>query len=297
MRRLRLTTFNIQHASARGLAGPWSRRRRRVTDLIRACDPDVLCLQEVAPGQLEDLRHDLPEWECQAGVASGPTLFHPAVRPLRPLLRLLVGGFLEVGEYCPILFRRDRFRVTDAGGDAIAPAEQRGQWSGTPHVVTWVRLADSRTGTTLEVFNTHLALLPAKARAEARALRGLLAEHAGDHLQVLAGDFNSTPRGGVVRALLAESGDGDEALHDAWRLAPQPRGRAGSYHAGIGLPGPRIDHILVRPRAEVLHAELATGRDAGRFPSDHAAPNVQIRLPEIPAGESSGVTKPPGVRR
>lgn len=148
--------------------------------------------------------------------------------------------------------------------------------SGTPHVVQWVRTTDAVAGTRLAVFNTHLGLLPWRARAAARRIRALLAREARGGLEVLAGDLNSTPRGATVQTLLFDPDSGEGRYQDAWSAARERGGPGWTFHGGLGVAGVRIDYVIVRPETVVAKAEVILGRAGSRLASDHCALTVEL---------------------
>jgi endonuclease/exonuclease/phosphatase family metal-dependent hydrolase len=284
--RLRLITFNILHDSARSPSGAWPGRRPLVVQAIRSTRADVICLQEVSNRQLPELVSDLEDFEPHAGLLSGRTRFPPLAGFLAPVPRALIGDFVDLGAHCPIFFRRDRFRCVDRGGFQILHAvEGGGTPHGSPHIASWVRLKDHEDGGTLTVYNTHLGWLPWRGASVAGELLDHLdRDHRGE-LQVLCGDLNSSASGPAMRTLVAARGSAERQFHDAWRIAESRSGRSGTYHLGWGLPGPRFDFVLVRPKPRVLRAEIVLGKVGGRHPSDHAAVLVEL------SGESAPLTR------
>lgn len=275
---LRIMTFNIAHSSVPNLLGPWERRRAQVVDVIRSARADVVCLQEVSERQHADLGDDLREFECCGGPASGRTRLPFLLEPLAPLLRLALGDFMYSGERCPIFLRRERFRAAASGAAEILPLSGVPS-TGTPHLLHWVRAVDGRDGTRVTFFNTHLGLLPWRAQEAARRLLTAIAGEADGRLEVLTGDFNSTPRGATLRTLLLHPGTGEGRYVDAWSAARERSGPSWTFHAGLGVGGARIDYVLVRPGTVVTRAEVIPGRSGGRSASDHCALVVELESP------------------
>jgi endonuclease/exonuclease/phosphatase family metal-dependent hydrolase len=272
---LRIMTFNIAHSSVPNLLRRWEARRSHVAEVIRSARADVVCLQEVSERQLLDLAGDLTELECVPGPPSGATRLPAALGFAAPLLRLVLRDFMYSGERCPIFLRRERFHSLETGSAEVLPLAGVPS-TGTPHLLNWVRAADLRDGARLVVFNTHLGLLPWRAREAARRLLTVIAREAGGRLEVLTGDFNSTPRGATLRTLLSDPATGEGRYDDAWRAARERCGPGATFHAGLGLPGPRIDFVLVRPGTTVAKAEVISGRVGSKFPSDHCALVVEL---------------------
>jgi endonuclease/exonuclease/phosphatase family metal-dependent hydrolase len=268
-------TFNVAHSSVPNLLRPWEARRSHVADVIRSARADVVCLQEVSERQLLDLEGDLSEFECFPGPPSGATRLPGALGFAAPLLRLVLRDFMYSGERCPIFLRKERFHSLETGTAEVLPLASVHS-TGTPHLLNWVRAGDLRDGARLVVFNTHLGLLPWRAREAARRLLTVIAREADGRLEVLTGDLNSTPRGVTLETLLFDPATGQGRYEDAWRAARERFGPGGTFHAGLGLPGPRIDFILVRPGIAVAKAEVIPGRVGSMFPSDHCALVVEF---------------------
>jgi endonuclease/exonuclease/phosphatase family metal-dependent hydrolase len=287
LRALRVMTFNILHDSVRNLTAPWSRRRPFVTETIRSARPDIACLQEVSHRQLEDLALDLAEYEFFQGAESGATTLPHLVSGLGGIARSIFGDFFERGELCPILLLKGHVACVQRGTFWLSPRYEgskppRGLLP-TPHVANWVRV-EVRPGLLCAVYNTHLGLLPWTGRRTANQLLAALDRDWNAEPQILAGDFNSPPSGTLLRTLAASRGTDLPALNDAWLEAGQRVGSGRTFHWGFGLPGPRLDYILVRPRCSVLRASTVGGRMGRTFPSDHfaLAAELQIVLPCAP---------------
>lgn len=83
---------------------------------------------------------------------------------------------------------------------------------------------------------------------------------------VLAGDFNTPPRGGLYRQLKGH-------LNDAWEQG----GRGTGWTYSASLPMLRIDHVFAPRNMKVSAARVL---DAG--PSDHRALLVRLDGPAVP---------------
>lgn len=148
---VRLMTFNLLFGSANNPAGSWEERRPLVRQLLRDCEPDILCFQEVMQHQLEALQQDLPGYGEVHTQRSGQSKMPLWMVTLTPgmlagglaLLRgagdnrvrklfggaLLAGAALPVagtlgglavnqwallkGAFSPIFYRKDRLRLLD----------------------------------------------------------------------------------------------------------------------------------------------------------------------------------------
>jgi endonuclease/exonuclease/phosphatase family metal-dependent hydrolase len=277
---LRITTFNVLHESMRNFSARWAARRPLVAETIRSIEPDIACLQEVSSRQLEDLRLDLPAYDFIEGTASGATKLPAWASGMVPAARLVLGDFYDAGELCPILMRRGRVHAAQHGSFWVSqhPEGSRTFLGGTrtPHIVNWARVEDSSGQQGCFVYNTHLGLVPWTARRTAKELIERLDRDWNHEAQILVGDFNSTPAGPVIRALLQSRSGGLPAFHDVWVEARLRDGPGSTYHWAFGLPGPRLDYILVRPPYPVLSASTASVRRGHIFASDHHALTAEL---------------------
>ncbi len=275
-------TFNVLHESVRSFAAPWVTRRPIVMKTIRSIQPDVACLQEVSAQQLEDLKLDLAEYDSIAGTASGATTLPRWTSSIVPVARWALGDFYDAGELCPILLRKGSVFSAQHGNFWLSPHPERsGSFRGdssTPHVVNWARVEDSSGQLACFVYNAHLGLVPWTARRVADELIERLDRDWNHEPQILAGDFNSSPGGTVMRLLLASRKVGPPAFHDAWLEARHRGGTGRTFHWGLGLPGPRLDYILLRPLSPVLNAATSSVRTGRVFASDHAAFAAELEV-------------------
>lgn len=102
---LTLMTFNIRYGTADDGANHWDNRKHLVLERIRACDPDLLGLQECRDdSQAEFIRENLPDYEFY-GVPRG-------------------GGSVTALEMAPILFKRSATVRVSARGQGLFLAER-----------------------------------------------------------------------------------------------------------------------------------------------------------------------------
>lgn len=247
MRDLVLMTFNVRNS--RGLDGRhvWWRRRRSTTEAIRRPQPDVVGLQEARHAQLRYLRSRLGEFDA---VGAGRDDGH------------------RRGEYCPVLWRRDRLRLEHWEvrwfSDTPRIPGSRGWGNRAPRMATLAWLADRSTGERFGVAVTHLD--PASTRSRMRsgqALIGWLGAEPGVPWVVL-GDLNATV-GDPVMVEMQAAGWRD-ALADLPGCGP---GAATTHSFSASVDGARIDHILVPCTWTVTRAEIVPERPLGRLASDH----------------------------
>jgi endonuclease/exonuclease/phosphatase family metal-dependent hydrolase len=241
-------TFNIRFDTPADTdAGDrWEDRRSSVIETIRRFDPDIVGLQEALSIQLADLQEAFRDYT----VVGEPR----------------EAG--DLGEYVPILSRRDRFDVEQHGDFWLSPTPEtrgsRGWDAGNPRHCTWVQFRDRSSGQRFAVFNTHLDRWGALARLEASRLIVARAALTPDLPTVVLGDLNA-PEDSEPLATFRTAG-----LRDTFRQVHPDRADVQTVHHYTDLSGPnKIDFILCDPRWEVESAEIIRVPAASRLPSDH----------------------------
>jgi len=266
---VRVMTFNVLHDGVWTLARSWGARRRPVAEAIRSARPDVACLQEVSPRQLDDLSLNLVEYRVFPGTLSGGTTLTGWARPGAFFGRLFLGDFFDHGEYCPIFVRRGFGAPTDSGAFLLA------RDSPTPHVVNWVRIR-LPSEAFVDVFSTHLGLVRGRTNGTQDDLLRLLDDH-WSGTQILAGDLNALPSGPLLKSLVGVGAPRARAFQDVWTGA-RLGARGGTLHWGLGLPGPRLDYVLVRPPCTIEGVRISGTRVGRILPSDHYAVVADLRI-------------------
>jgi endonuclease/exonuclease/phosphatase family metal-dependent hydrolase len=255
-------SYNVRYAEVDTGEDVWPKRRDGVASVIRFHDPDVVCLQEVWLGQLDDLRARLPGYEW-------------------------VGREVHNGEHTPIGYRPERFSVAESATISLSETPERPDaigWDGTiPRVTTTAVLEGRDADAAVRVVSTHFDHEHPTARREsARLLADRFAEGGegpdggDDELPTLiAGDFNATPDDDPYRVLT------DAGLLDVRRLAEAPHGPETTFNDfEAAQPGRRIDHVFVSEGVEIERFGVRTDLDSrGRYPSDHFALFVECELP------------------
>jgi endonuclease/exonuclease/phosphatase family metal-dependent hydrolase len=252
---LRVVTLNIWN-----LSGDWRARRVAILAVLRGCEPDVVCLQEVVENdrgnQAAWLASELGDWSyAYAGEpAYGfDALFGNAVLSRRPI---------------------------DATDSVRLPYED-------DELETQRVALHARTGG-VDVFSTHLAWQLHDAALRERQVLALTdfvsarTDTSAGIGPIVAGDFNAEPDSTTIRYLtgLQPLNGASTYLQDAWRLAgdggPGLTWRDTNPHAALDAePERRLDYIF-----SGHHGRAGTGRPLacrvvadepvdGTWPSDH----------------------------
>ncbi|MDO8899934.1 MAG: endonuclease/exonuclease/phosphatase family protein [Phenylobacterium sp.] len=211
----------------------------RVADVIAALEPDIVALQELDVGRMRtngvDQAHEIAQRLEMA------FHFHPAMTVEEELY----------GD--AILTRHPERKIKSAalpGHDRVSQLEPRG--------ALWVTV--TLDGRELQIFNTHLGLVPREQQNQAAALAGpnWLGHPNRQGPTILLGDFNVTSASMVYRTL-------SEVLRPARRHAIR---KSPSATFPSVLPVLRIDHLFVSDEIKVLDV-FAPYDPVTRMASDH----------------------------
>ena len=258
----RVMSFNIRYGTADDGENRWERRSDLVMRVIREYNPDILGMQEVLKFQADELHAALDGYEF-VGVGRDDGR--------------------EKGEFSPIMFRRDVFKLVDHGflwlSEEPEHAGSLGWDAALPRLLTWVRL-QHRDNPFVEIFaiNTHFDHRGQKAREESASLVRRTVESLGGKPVIVMGDFNSSPDSLAHERLTKSTGNLAE-LHDCWQWLRNSEEAAGSF-TGFKEPStsPRIDWILVNRRFQPLETEIVRTKYDGRLPSDHYPVTATLKL-------------------
>lgn len=262
----RLVTFNIRSGTADDGDNAWEHRKELVFDTLADHKADIIALQEAVEFQVTQIKRALPQYDVVwAGRDDGK----------------------RGGEACPVLFRRDRFTLTDSETFWFSNSPWRPgsmHWGNQyPRICTWVRLVDTTTGRGVYVYNLHLDHLSQASRTYSVNL--LLKEiaaraHEGDAVVVM-GDFNmDTDNEAMAAFRRIARGAAYEPMLDVWDFLHPGETPVATYHAfGTRPEGPCVDHILIEPDARIIEAAIDRRSRRGRYPSDHYPVIAEIMLP------------------
>jgi len=153
----------------------WELRRERLRTFLRSWTPDVLGLQEPLRHQFHYLRQALPAYDTVGvGREDGVT----------------------AGEFCPILYRRDRFQPATAGTFWLSEEPETPgpmAWGARhPRICTWAGLIERDTNISFSVYNLHLDHEAQTARENGVALLlERIRQCTVSGPVIVLGDFNS----------------------------------------------------------------------------------------------------------
>jgi endonuclease/exonuclease/phosphatase family metal-dependent hydrolase len=274
---LRAMTFNIRYGTADDGENRWENRREFVVNILRDSKPDVAGLQEALDFQLAQIREGIVGYG-QLGVAreDGKTK----------------------GEYCAILYRRDRFDVNESGTFWFSDTPDvpgSSHWgNANVRICTWARFVEKRTGVAFYHYNLHLDHVSQPSREKSVVL---LTKHIHERkhpdLFIVTGDFNAGESNPAITYLtgkttLVSSGESRSKssvpVVDSFRVLHPDAVEVGTFHAYEGnRKGEKIDFIFTLPDVQVIEAEIVHTQYDGRYPSDHFPVTTRLRLRPVPA--------------
>lgn len=257
---LTVMTFNIRYGTANDGENRWALRKDFLIDVVREQNADLVGLQEALDFQIDEIVAAIPAYGV-IGVGRDDGA--------------------RKGEYAAILFRRDRFQVSDAGtfwfSDTPSVIASKSWGNNITRICTWARLVD-RDGRAFWHFNVHLdhQSQPSRERS-AQLLRKRIDERAfASEPVVVTGDFNAGESNPAVAAMTAGG-----VFVDTFRVKHADERVVGTF-SGFDVTktsGEKIDYVFAPAGAEVLRAEIIRTARAGRTPSDHFPVVAQIKLP------------------
>jgi endonuclease/exonuclease/phosphatase family metal-dependent hydrolase len=252
---LTVMSFNIRYGTANDGENRWELRREMLFDVVREANADLVGLQEALDGQIQELLTALPQYGVVGvGRDDGRTR----------------------GEYAAILYRRDRFRVSDAGTFWFSDTPEviaSKSWGNTiTRICTWARFID-RDGFAFWHYNVHLdhQSQPSRERSAALLAGRIAGRRSLSEPAIVTGDFNVGETNPAITRLTAPQSDAAALFVDTFRARHPDEKTAGTF-TGFKFGetgGDKIDYILVPPGSEVLDAAIVRTSRNDRYPSDH----------------------------
>ena len=260
---LTVMSLKIRYGTAKDGDNAWPARRDMLFDLLRQEDADLVGLQEALDFQIDEIAAAVPAYAV-VGVGRDDGA--------------------DAGEFSAILFRRDRFRVAEAGTFWLSDTPSRPgstSWGNTiTRICTWARFID-QDGRGFYHYNLHLDHQSQPSREQSTLLlRARLATRAFPAAPVLVtGDFNAGERNAALLTLTAPRGSA--LLLDTFRMLHPDAADAGTFSGfTFGKSGPeKIDYVLVPPGTDVTRAEILRFSRDNRYPSDHFPVIARVALP------------------
>lgn len=273
---LRVLSFNIRYGLANDGANSWNNRKELVSAVVSQFDPDFLGIQEGLQFQLEEIMARNPQFSL-VGVGRDD-------------------GRQE-GEYSPILYRSERFELSDSGtfwySDSPEVPGSKSWGNAITRICSWGRFTEKMSGRSLYVFNTHLDHRSQPSREKSiLLLTERIRSRASEDPVIITGDFNAGESNPAILHLLGKQAlplDSASApksavrLFDAFRALHPSAQKVGTFNGFRGdADGEKIDFIFLTPEFKVLEAEILRQNTEGRYPSDHFPVSAVLNWPPSP---------------
>lgn len=246
-------TFNIRYDNPDDQENNWKFRKDRVATFIQQEKLDIVGMQEVLHNQLEDLKTRLPEYaEVGIGREDGK----------------------QQGEYAPIFYRKDRFKLLDSNTFWLSQYPDSVGfigWDGAcTRIATWAKLEEKSTGKIFLAVNTHMDHVGVEARRKgALLIIERIQEIVGNRPAVLTGDFNVNDASEAYQTLTTNK----FVLKDAYKTANVKEGVSYTFHDFGKIPmdeREKIDFIFVTPQIKVNRSWIPKENADGKgLLSDH----------------------------
>ncbi len=267
---LRVMSFNIRYGTANDGENRWKNRREMVFDIFRNHKSDVAGLQEALSFQIDEIIKAAPEFGM-VGIGRDDGR--------------------KNGEYCAILYNRNRFGVDESGTFWFSNTPEvpgSASWGNSyTRICTWARFVEiksSSPGDSLRrafyIYNVHLDHESQPSREKSVVL---LTERIGQRKHkdpfVVTGDFNAGEDNPAILYLngkaALDDGKGGEgknpiAMVDTFRVLYPDANEVGTFNQFRGLrSGDKIDYVFTTPEVKVLEAVILRDNVERRYPSDH----------------------------
>lgn len=271
---VRTISYNIRYHNPADGDQAWPNRKEQVTALLQRYQPDLIGLQEVLKGQLDDLAAELVDFAwVGVGREDGRTR----------------------GEYAPIFYRHTRLDLLDSATFWLSETPQQpgsfGWDAACVRIATWARFQDKTSGATFLMVNTHFDHRGEQAQVEsARLLRDFLNDPAQYVPAIITGDFNCTAQDWPYQLLTRPAASAGLPLCDALIYTQMPHhGPVATFTTDFADPlQEKIDFIFVwpgpagedaaLPAIQVHHHAILDDQTEGYYPSDHLPVLAEILL-------------------
>jgi len=247
---LNIMSYNIRYDITTSNASPWTERHTAIAGQINRFDVDIVGMQEVLDHQRSQLLIDLP------GYAS-----------------LGVGRYdgKKAGEYSPIFFKEERFRVLTSETFWLSPTPDvpsKGWDAALNRICTFAQFFDLESEQSFWVFNTHFDHVGEVARMKSSVLilQKIKEVTNGTRQAVIfCGDLNLNDDHPTITFLQSQ-------MKDALLVSQQVKSNMNSTFNNFDLEkeaSKRIDYIFTNKKLAVLTFETIVERFGVSYPSDH----------------------------
>jgi endonuclease/exonuclease/phosphatase family metal-dependent hydrolase len=257
--RLNLMSYNIRYDITTSNASPWTERHTAISSQIKRFDVDIVGMQEVLDHQRTQLLSDLPGF-ASIGVGRDDGQ--------------------KAGEYSPIFYKVERFRVLSSGTFWLSPTPDvpsKGWDAALNRICTYAQFFDLKSNQSFWVFNTHFDHVGEEARMKSSVLiLQKIQEVTKETRQavIFCGDLNLNDDHPTISFLQAQ-------MKDALLGAKDVKSNMNKTFNNFDLENEaskRIDYIFTNEKAEVLTFETVVERFGISYPSDHFPILTSLKL-------------------
>ncbi|RAV98689.1 endonuclease/exonuclease/phosphatase family protein [Pseudochryseolinea flava] len=253
----KIATYNMRYDNVQDTVNAWAKRVPIIGQVIQFHEIELFGAQELLDHQVKDVKKQLPMFDwIGVGRDDGQAK----------------------GEYAPIFYHADKFKVLDKGNFWLSetPDQPTKGWDAAlPRICSWGKFQDLKTKKVFFIFNTHFDHKGELARINsAKLILDKIKTIAGNQPVVLMGDFNFDQRHEGYQTLQSST------LKDAFGLALFKLANTSTFNGfDIRTAGDaRIDHILVSPQFKVSKYGILTDSYQGKLPSDHFPVTISLSL-------------------
>jgi endonuclease/exonuclease/phosphatase family metal-dependent hydrolase len=247
---LKLMSYNIRYDVTTSNASPWTERHTAISSQIKRFDADIVGMQEVLDHQREQLLSDLPGF-ASIGVGRDDGQ--------------------KAGEYSPIFFKEERFRLLNSGTFWLSPTPEvpsKGWDAALNRICTYAQFFNLESKQSFWVFNTHFDHVGEVARMKSSVLilQKIQEVTKGTRQAVIfCGDLNLNDDHPTISFLQTQ-------MKDALLGSKQVKSNMNSTFNNFDLENEaskRIDYIFTNKKLAVLTFETIVERFGVSYPSDH----------------------------
>lgn len=254
---LNVMSFNIRYNNPADGEHSWPNRKDRVASVIRFHQADLVGLQEVLRGQIDDLEELLPQYSwIGVGRDDGE----------------------DGGEFSPIFYKQDRFNVLDTGTFWLSETPEvigSKSWDAAiTRIANWVLMRDLQSDQEFLYLNTHFDHRGEEARTNSATLIiDRIESLAQGRPIIVSGDFNVPPSTAAYDTMTS-------ALDDSYLKSSTPphgpEGTFGGFEVGSTANDRRIDYIFVDSSINVWRYAALSDQWNGNYPSDHLPVLIEL---------------------
>jgi len=247
---VKLMSYNIRYDITTSNASPWTERHTAIASQINRFDADIVGMQEVLEHQREQLLSDLPGF-TSIGVGRDDGQ--------------------KAGEYAPIFYKAERFRLLNSGTFWLSPTPDvpsKGWDAALNRICTFAQFFDLESKESFWVFNTHFDHVGEVARMKSSVLILQKMQEVTNGTRqavILCGDLNLNDDHPTITFLQSQ-------MKDALLCSKQVKSDMNKTFNNFDLAmeaSKRIDYIFTNKKVTVLTFETIVERFGVSYPSDH----------------------------